>query len=200
MIQWSDRYWRYLMRQITKDTLLYTEMTMDAALNYNSQSLEPFLGHDEIEYPLALQLGGCDPKSMGEAAYLAESYGAYESINLNAGCPSNRAKKAGFGAELMLEPELVRKILSEMKRTVTHTDVTVKCRLGVTNRDSWEELKEFIHSVSQSGVRHVVVHARICILAGLSPAQNRTVPPLNHQMVYDLVNEFPEMRFTINGG
>jgi len=188
------------MRQITRETLLYTEMTMDAALNYNSQKLDAFLGHDEIEYPLALQLGGCDPKSLGAAAYLAEGYGAYESINLNAGCPSNRAKKAGFGAELMLEPDLVKEIVHEMKRNVTHTDVTVKCRLGVTDRESWENLKEFIHVVSEGGVRHVIVHARTCVLKGLSPAQNRTVPPLRPEVVHDLVREFPEMKFTINGG
>jgi tRNA-dihydrouridine synthase A len=200
MIQWSDRYWRYLIRQITRKTLLYTEMTMDSALNWNPLNLEPFLGHDEVEYPLALQLGGCDPVKMGAAAYLAESYGAYESINVNCGCPSNRAKKCGFGAELMLEPDTVRKIIHEMKRTVTHTEITVKCRLGVTNRESWEELKEFIHAVSEGGVKHVIVHARTCILRGLSPAQNRTIPPLRHDDVHRLVEEFPEMKFTINGG
>ena len=188
------------MRQITRKTLLYTEMTMDSALNWNKSNLEPFLGHDKIEYPLALQLGGCDPKSMGEAAYLAESYGAYESININAGCPSNRAKKVGFGAELMLEPDLVRRIVHEMKRVVTHTDITVKCRLGVTNRESWDELIEFIHAVSEGGVRHVIVHARCCVLSGLSPAQNRSIPPLRHDDVHRLVEAFPEMKFTINGG
>lgn len=188
------------MRQITRKTLLYTEMTMDSALNWNPLNLEQFLGHDGVEYPLALQLGGCDPIKMGAAAYLAESYGAYESINVNCGCPSNRAKKCGFGAELMLEPETVRKIVHEMKRTITHTEVTVKCRLGVTNRESWEELKEFIHAVSEGGVKHVIVHARTCILSGLSPAQNRTIPPLRHDDVHKLVEEFPEMKFTINGG
>ena len=123
------------MRQITSKTLLYTEMTMDAALNWNKHNLGQFLGHDNIEYPLALQLGGCEPKSMGEAAYLAKCYGTYESINVNAGCPSNRAKKAGFGAELMLEPELIKQIVHEMKRVVTDVDITVKCRLGVTKEN-----------------------------------------------------------------
>lgn len=188
------------MRQITRKTLLYTEMTMDSALNYNTHNLEPFLGHDLSEYPLALQLGGCEPESMGKAAYLAESYGIYDSINVNAGCPSNRAKKCGFGAELMLEPELVKKIVYEMKRVVTHTDITVKCRLGVTNKESWEDLIEFIHAVRDGGVNHVIVHARTCILSGLSPAQNRTIPPLRHDDVHKLVQEFPEMKFTINGG
>ena len=200
MIQWSDRYWRYLMRQITSKTLLYTEMTMDAALNWNKHNLGQFLGHDNIEYPLALQLGGCEPKSMGEAAYLAKCYGKYESINVNAGCPSNRAKKAGFGAELMLEPELIKQIVHEMKRVVTDVDITVKCRLGVTNRESWDELIEFIQAVSDGGVRHVIVHARTCVLSGLSPAQNRTIPPLRHDDVHKLVKTFPEMKFTINGG
>lgn len=188
------------MRQITRKTLLYTEMTMDSAINWNPENLQPFLGHDDVEYPLALQLGGSDPKSMGAAAYLAESYGVYESINVNAGCPSNRAKKCGFGAELMLEPDLVKRIVYEMKRVVARTDITVKCRLGVTNRESWEELVEFIHAVKEGGVNHVIVHARTCVLKGLSPAQNRTIPPLRHDDVHKLVQEFPEMKFTINGG
>lgn len=173
---------------------------MDSAINWNPENLQPFLGHNEVEYPLALQLGGSDPKSMGAAAYLAESYGIYESINVNAGCPSNRAKKCGFGAELMLEPDLVRRIVYEMKRVVSRTDITVKCRLGVTNRESWDELVEFIHAVKEGGVNHVIVHARTCVLKGLSPAQNRTIPPLRHDDVHKLVKEFPEMKFTINGG
>lgn len=173
---------------------------MDSALNYNTQNLEPFLGHDHSEYPLALQLGGCNPESMGKAAYLAESYGVYDSINVNAGCPSNRAKKCGFGAELMLEPELIKKIVYEMKRVVARTDITVKCRLGVTNKESWDDLIAFIHAVRDGGVNHVIVHARTCVLSGLSPAQNRTIPPLRHDDVHKLVQEFPEMKFTINGG
>ena len=188
------------MRQITRKTLLYTEMTMDSAINWNPENLQPFLGHDEVEYPLALQLGGSDPVKMGAAAYLAEGYGIYESINVNAGCPSNRAKKCGFGAELMLEPDLVKRIVYEMRRVVARTDITVKCRLGVTNRESWDELVEFIHAVKEGGVNHVIVHARTCVLKGLSPAQNRSIPPLRHDDVHKLVQEFPEMKFTINGG
>jgi tRNA-dihydrouridine synthase A len=161
------------MRQITHRTLLFTEMTMDATLLYNASNLEPFIGHDTVEYPLALQLGGSDPSTLGEAAYLCESYGSYSEINLNAGCPSNKAKKGGFGAELMLDPDLVQRIVMEMKRKVTHTEVTVKCRIGVTGRDSWEELLEFVHAVRDCGVRHMTIHARHCVLAGLSPAQNR---------------------------
>ncbi len=189
------------MRQITRKTLLYTEMTMDGALIHNPTNLERFIGHmKDVEYPLAIQLGGCDPVKMGEAAYLCESFGSYNEINLNAGCPSNKAKKAGFGAELMLEPELVRQIVSEMKRRVTHTEITVKCRIGVTKRESYEELVEFVNAVKSGGVNHMIIHARSCVLRGLSPAQNRTIPPLHPETVHQLVADFPDMTFALNGG
>ena len=201
MIQYSDRHWRYLMRLITRRTLLFTEMTMDKALVWNARDLSSFLGHNTVEYPLALQLGGNDPERLGEAVSLAEAYGNYQQINLNSGCPSCKAKKAGFGAELMLEPSLTRRIVHEMVRRSNHTEITVKCRLGVVpGRESWEELVEYIHAVRDGGVRHVIVHARTCLLKGLTPAQNRSIPPLRYNDVHELVNLFPEMTFTINGG
>ena len=201
MIQWTDRHWRYFMRGITQHTLLFTEMTMDSALIYNAEQLEPFLGHDSGEHPLALQLGGNDPRALGEAAELASTYGHYEQINLNSGCPSGKAKKAGFGAELMLDPLLVRQIVHEMVRRTTCGAITVKCRLGVVpGRSSWEELCDYVHAVRDGGARHIVVHARTCMLHGLSPAQNRSVPPLRHDVVHDLVGAFPDMTFTLNGG
>jgi tRNA-dihydrouridine synthase A len=214
MIQWTDRHWRYLMRSITRSTLLYTEMNMDVALINNSSNLEDFLGHHNGSklnydpYPIAVQLGGCNAEHLGEAAYLCESHGPYSSINLNAGCPSKKAKKCGFGAELMLEPLLVRQIVSSMIRRVSHTEVTVKCRIGVaqtqtqtTKEDySWNDLVEFVEAVREGGVRHMIIHSRMCILQGLSPAQNRTVPPLRYDAVHRLVERFPEMRFTLNGG
>ncbi len=190
------------MRLITKKTLLYTEMVMDASINYNRTNLEPYIGHDQTaEHPLAVQLGGCDPESVGEAAYICETFASFQSINLNCGCPSNRAKKCGFGAELMLEPSLVRQLVHSMQRRVTHTDVTVKCRIGVTpGRESFEELCEFVHAVRAGGARTVVLHARLCVLRGLTPAQNRSVPPLHHEVPHKLVNLFPDMTFVLNGG
>ena len=127
-------------------------------------------------------MGGCVPEILGEAAYLCESFGSFCEINLNCGCPSQKAKKAWFGAELMLYPSLVTSILLAMNRRVTHTDISVKCRIGVTGRDSYDELVEFVHAVKAGGVRHMIVHARCCVLRGLSPAQNRSVPPLHPEV------------------
>lgn len=200
MIQWTDRHWRYFMRQITQKTVLYTEMTMDSALIHNTTRLEPFLGHDSIEYPLVVQLGGNDPIQLGEAAYICQSFGSYHEINLNCGCPSNRAKKAGFGAELMLEPDLVRQICHEMKRRATSTDITVKCRLGVTGRESFDDLIDFVTNVRMTGVSKIILHARSCVLRGLTPAQNRSIPPLHPELVHRIAEMFPDLQFIINGG
>lgn len=188
------------MRQITRKTLLFSEMVMDDTLIHNTSRLEQFIGHENVEYPLVLQLGGNTPEKLGEAAYICESYGAFEEINLNCGCPSNKALKAGFGAELMLEPELVRQLVDSMKRRVTHTDVTVKCRIGVTDRESYKHLTEFVAAVKSGGVNHMIIHARNCVLKGLSPAQNRSVPPLHPEVVHQLVHDFPDMTFALNGG
>jgi len=205
MIQYTDRHWRVFFREFSKKTLLYTEMTMDGALTYNPTKLNNFIGHNSIEHPLAIQLGGNDPNRLSEAAYLCESYANFNEININCGCPSNKAIRTGFGGELMLEPNLVREIVSQMKRKVTHTDITVKCRIGVykndfIHRDTWENLVEFIDSIKAGGVNHVYVHARTCILSGLTPAQNRNVPPLHYEVVHKLVETFPDMKFTLNGG
>lgn len=131
---------------------------------------------------------------------MCESFGSFSEINLNCGCPSQKAKKAGFGAELMLDPELVTCILKGMSRRVTHTDISVKCRIGVTGRESYDELVDFIEAVKAGGVRHLIVHARCCVLRGLTPAQNRSIPPLHPEVVYNLVEDFPELKFTLNGG
>eukprot|EP01041_Mallomonas_annulata_P005108 gene5108-10221_t len=201
MIQWTDRYWRYLMRQITRETMLYSEMVMDQALLNNPSRLEDFIGYSRtIEPPLTVQLGGCTEDELGDAAALCEQFGGFSEINLNTGCPSNKAKRGGFGAELMLNPELVRRIVYNMKRKVTHTQITVKCRLGVTGRESWENLVEYVAAVKAGGVNKMIIHARNCVLRGLSPAQNRNVPPLRYDVVYDLVRSFPDMTFILNGG
>jgi tRNA-dihydrouridine synthase A len=200
MIQWTDRHYRYLMRQITHKTVLYTEMVSDDSLLYNSNNLEPFIGFTDVEQPLVLQLGGSDPQKMGEAAYLSQSFAQFQEINLNCGCPSNKAKKCCFGAKLMLQPTLVQQIWYEMKRKATSTDITVKCRLGVTGKESFEDLQLFIHSLKEVGINKVIIHARTCILNGLSPAQNRSIPPLHPELAHRLVHLFPDMKFILNGG
>lgn len=203
MMDVSDRHFRFLMRLLTRKTKLYTEMKVDQTLLYNQHpaGLEYFLGHAPYERPLAVQLGGNDPSLLGQAAKLCEEYGGFDEINLNCGCPSPKvAKDRGFGARLMLEPGHVREILAEMTRQVCRTEVTVKCRIGADDRDSYPELCEFVHDCRASGVRHFIVHARKCMLDGLSTSQNRSVPPLYYPVVHRLAHEFPELRFTINGG
>jgi len=189
------------MRMVTQNTLLYTEMTQAPALTYN-QELEKYLGpKPTAEDPVALQLGGSDPHVMSEAAYLAASFGDYHSINVNCGCPSNKAKKAGYGAELMLEPELTRQIVHEMCRKVTSIPITVKCRVGVVPyRSSVDHLVEFIEACKAGGARNFIIHARDVVLHGLSPAQNRTIPPLKYETAFEMAQHFRELDFCINGG
>jgi tRNA dihydrouridine synthase A len=201
MIGWTDRHFRYLFRHIARCPLLYTEMIMDSAILYNLDKLDNFIGYNRsIEPPLALQLGGNSPETLGKAVEACEMYGGFSEINLNCGCPSNKAKRCGFGAELMLEPELVRQIVSEMIKRSRDTEITVKCRIGTNLRDSWDDLLEFVHACRDGGIRKIIVHARICVLCGLSPAQNRTVPPLRYDVVHRLVECFPDLQFVVNGG
>jgi tRNA-dihydrouridine synthase len=201
MIGWTDRHYRYLFRHIAQLPTLYTEMIMDTAILYNTNNLNEFLGHDRtFEPPLALQLGGSNPETLGRAVEVCEQYGGFNEINLNCGCPSNKAKRCGFGAELMLEPDLVRRITYEMKRKSSDVAVTVKCRIGTNIRDTWGHLLEFVHACRDGGIRKMIIHARICVLCGLSPAQNRNVPPLRYDVVSRLVDAFPDMRFVLNGG
>ena len=176
-------------------------MTSDVSLVHNVNNFDDFLGHDpSVELPLAVQLGGSVPEQLAEAAYLCESYGAFHEININAGCPSTKAKRGGFGAELMLNPENMKQIIYAVKRRVSRTDVTVKCRIGVTGRDSKSELIEFISACKAGGVDRMIIHARKCELKGLSPAQNRSIPPLRHDVVHEMAEIFPDMNFILNGG
>jgi tRNA-dihydrouridine synthase A len=178
-------------------------MLMDSALVFNTDinRLEDYLGFDKIiEPPVALQLGGNNPETLGRAVEIVERYGGYHEINLNCGCPSNKAKKVGFGAELMLEHDLVRQLVSTMKRRASSCDITVKCRIGTNRNESWEQLLSFVRACRDGGIRKMVIHARICMLSGLSPAQNRTIPPLRYDVVHKLVAAFPDMRFILNGG
>ncbi|MCF6193670.1 MAG: tRNA dihydrouridine(20/20a) synthase DusA [Kangiellaceae bacterium] len=196
MMDWTDRHARYFLRLITKQTLLYTEMvTTGAILNGDRDKL---LGYDENEHPIALQLGGCDPVALAECAKIGVDYG-YDEINLNVGCPSDRVQSGRIGACLMAEPELVSDCIFAMKKAVS-VPVTVKHRIGIDDLDSYELLSKFVQIVSLSGCDSFIVHARKAILSGLSPKQNREIPPLIYERVYQLKRDFLNFEFIINGG
>ena len=196
MMDRTDRHFRYLMRQITRRTLLYTEMITTAAiLNGDRQKL---LGFSDLEKPLALQLGGDDPQQLAECARIAEDWG-YDEVNLNVGCPSDRVQNGSFGACLMAHPDKVAQAVAAMQQAVS-LPVTVKHRIGIDERDRYEDMAQFVRRVSEAGCRRFTVHARKAWLKGLSPKENRTVPPLRYQDVYRLKQEFPHLFIEINGG
>jgi tRNA-dihydrouridine synthase A len=196
MMERTDRHYRYFMRQITRHTLLYTEMiTASAILRGNRDKL---LGFSDIERPLALQLGGDDPAQLAECARLAEDWG-YSEVNLNAGCPSDRVQSGHFGACLMAQPALVARCVEAMRR-VTSLPVTVKHRIGIDGLERYVDLGHFVRVVAQAGCDRFIVHARIAVLQGLSPRENRTVPPLRYADVYRLKADFPALVIEMNGG
>ena len=196
MMDRTDRHYRFFMRQITRHTLLYTEMvTTEAVLKGDRQRL---LGFDPEEKPLALQLGGDDPRRLAECARIAEDLG-YDEVNLNVGCPSARVQKGRFGACLMAEPHRVADAVAAMRQAV-ETPVTVKHRIGIDDLDSYDDMRRFVEIVAGSGCDRFSVHARKAWLQGLSPRQNREVPPLRYDDVYRLKRELPELRIEINGG
>ena len=196
MMDHTDRHYRYFIRLITRHTLLYTEMiTTTAILNGNRDRL---LAYSDCEHPLVLQLGGSNPAELGQCATIAEEYG-YDEINLNVGCPSDRVQTGRFGACLMAEPQLVAECIAAMQQA-TLVPVTVKTRLGIDDRDSYDDLATFIDRVSIAGCRTFIIHARKAWLTGLSPKENREVPPLNYSTVYQLKNDFPNLEIIINGG
>ena len=192
----TDRHYRVFMRQITRLTLLYSEMITTQAILRGDQ--DKLLAFSEIEKPLSLQLGGNEPKELAECAAIGEKYG-YDEINLNVGCPSDRVQKGNFGACLMSSPELVRECLSEMMSRVS-IPVTVKHRIGIDGLEKYADLKRFLGIVSQSGCERFIIHARLAILNGLSPQQNRVIPPLRYEDVYQIKKAFPELWIEINGG
>lgn len=197
MMDWTDRHCRYFLRQITRQTLLYTEMITAQAL-YHSDP-ERHLYFRAEEHPCALQVGGSDPKLLANAAKLGEDYG-YKEINLNVGCPSERVQSGSFGACLMAEPELVAECVAAMESEVS-IPVTVKTRIGIDEKDSYEFLHQFVDEVSsQSKCDVFIIHARKAWLSGLSPKQNREVPELNYERVYQLKRDFPDLHISINGG
>jgi tRNA-dihydrouridine synthase A len=196
MMERTDRHYRYFMRQITRRTLLYTEMITTAAILRGPR--EKLLDFSAQEYPLALQLGGDDPRQLAECARIAEDWG-YSEVNLNVGCPSARVQNGRFGACLMAQPTRVAEGVAAMRRA-TVLPVTVKHRIGIEGLEQYEDLARFVRLVAQAGCDRFIVHARLAMLRGLSPRENRTVPPLRYADVYRLKADFPSLRIEINGG
>ncbi|MBD3610004.1 MAG: tRNA dihydrouridine(20/20a) synthase DusA [Gammaproteobacteria bacterium] len=196
MLDWTDTHERYFLRLLSRYTLLYTEMvTSYAILKGNRQR---HLHFHPNEHPVALQLGGSDPTDLAECSAIGEQFG-YDEINLNVGCPSDRVKSGHFGACLMATPELVAECVDAMQQRVS-IPVTVKHRIGIDDLDSYEQLQKFVRLVAEGGCQTFIVHARKAWLQGLSPKQNREIPPLNYGVVSQLKQDFPHLEFVINGG
>jgi tRNA-dihydrouridine synthase A len=195
MLDWTDRHYRYMARLLSQTTLLYTEMVTTGAIIYGQGD---YLQFNMEEHPVALQLGGRDPHDLAFCAKKGEQYG-YDEINLNVGCPSSRVQNGGIGACLMKEPQQVADCVAAMKAAVD-IPVTVKTRIGVDNEDSFEALCHFIETVYAQGCDTFIIHARKAWLKGLSPKQNRDIPPLNYPSVYQLKQCYPHITFVINGG
>jgi len=196
MMDWTDRFCRFFHRQITRHALLYTEMVTALAIKHGDR--QRLLGFDPREQPVALQLGGSDPRLLAEAARIGEDYG-YREINLNVGCPSDRVQEGRFGACLMAEPGLVADCVAAMRRAVA-VPVTVKCRIGIDDQDDDADLERFVAAVAQAGCETFIVHARKAWLKGLSPRENREIPPLNYGRVYRLKQAHPRLAIILNGG
>lgn len=196
MIDWTDRHCRYFLRQISPNVKLYTEMITCGALLHGD--VDRHLHFHDSEHPIALQLGGSNPADLAKCCEIAAPY-KYDEINLNCGCPSDRVQSGAFGACLMKTPDKVRDCLRAM-RSATDADVTLKCRIGVDEFESYDFLKAFIATTAESGCTEFIIHARKAWLKGLSPKQNREIPPLRYDVVHQLKQDFPELRFLINGG
>lgn len=196
MLEWSDRHFRFFARLLSRRALLYTEMVTSAAIIHGDR--DRLLDFDASEHPLVLQLGGGDPRELASAARIGAEWG-YDEINLNVGCPSDRVQSGRFGACLMAEPELVGDCVAAMRAAVA-VPVGVKCRIGIDDRDSYEELAYFVATIAAAGTRTLVVHARKAWLRGLSPKENREIPPLHYPTVYRLKQDFPTLQIVINGG
>lgn len=196
MMDWTDRHCRYFHRLLSPSTLLYTEMVTTGALIH--ADAERFLRFNNEEHPVALQLGGSSAKDLAYCALLAEQHG-YDEVNLNCGCPSDRVQNGAFGACLMHSPDLVAEAVSAMMASCDIA-VTVKCRIGVDDQDEYSDLQRFTEALVLSGCRSLTVHARKAWLKGLSPKENRDIPPLNYERVYQLKQDFPQLEIIINGG
>ena len=196
MMEWTDRHDRYFLRLISKHAVLYTEMVTTGAILFGDR--ERHLRFDKTEQPVAVQLGGSNPADLAQCAQICEDFG-YNEINLNVGCPSDRVQSGKIGACLMAEPELVAECIAAMQ-TKVKIPVTVKHRIGIDDLDSYELLSKFVGIVKSSGCSTFIVHARKAILSGLSPKQNREIPPLVYPTVYQLKKDYPDLEIVINGG
>lgn len=195
MLDWTDKHCRYFLRLMSKHSVLYTEMVTTGAIIYGKGD---YLSFNQQEHPVVLQLGGCDPSDMTKCAVLAQEKG-YDEVNINVGCPSDRVKNGSFGACLMSTPKIVADCVAEMQRNLD-IPVTVKCRIGIDDMDDDEGLTQFVEPIANAGCNHFVVHARKAWLQGLSPKQNRDIPPLNYERVYRLKAQYPDLFISINGG
>ena len=196
MMDYTDRHERYFLRLISKDTWLFTEMlTANTVIHGDCDRL---LAFNKSEHPLTIQLGGSEPRELAKSCKIAYAAG-YDEVNLNVGCPSDRVKSGRFGACLMAEPALVANCIAAMNEAVS-IPVTVKCRLGIDNQDDYDNLADFVRQVSAAGCQEFIVHARKAWLQGLSPKENRNIPPLRYDLVYRLKREFPHLFIIINGG
>ena len=196
MLDRTDRFCRYFFRQISREAFLYTEMITTGAILHGDQ--DRHLSFDEAEHPVAVQLGGSNPEDLARSARIAENYG-YAEVNLNCGCPSDRVQAGRFGACMMKEPDLVADGVKAMRDAVS-VPVTVKCRIGVDDSEHYDFVRDFIGTVTDAGCDTFIIHARKAWLKGLSPKQNREVPPLDYPLVYRLKQDFPELEIIINGG
>ncbi|BAQ60289.1 tRNA dihydrouridine synthase A [Geminocystis sp. NIES-3708] len=196
MMDYTDRHFRYVMRKMTKHTLLYTEMITTQAIIHGDR--HKLLDFSEEEKPVSLQLGGDNPQELAECAKIVEDWG-YNEINFNVGCPSSRVQNGNFGACLMAKPTIVTQCLEKMQKSVK-IPVTVKHRIGIDHQDSYEDMKNFVKIISDSGCQRFIIHARKAWLQGLSPKENRNIPPLRYEDVYQLKQDFPHLAIEINGG
>jgi tRNA-dihydrouridine synthase A len=196
MMDWTDRHCRYFLRQVSSRPWLYTEMITTAALIHGD--VERHLAFSAAEHPVALQLGGSEPDELARCARLGERYG-YDEINLNIGCPSERVQKGAFGACLMAEPRLVAACVEGIRGAVK-LPVTVKHRIGIDSIEAYDFVRAFVETVARAGCRTFIVHARNAVLKGLTPKENREIPPLKYDYVYRLKADFPELEIVINGG
>ncbi|MDF2180317.1 tRNA dihydrouridine(20/20a) synthase DusA [Aliiglaciecola sp. CAU 1673] len=195
MLDWTDKHCRFFLRLLSRHALLYTEMVTTGAIIFGKGD---YLAFNAEEHPVALQLGGSDPGAMAECAARAQAYG-YDEVNINVGCPSDRVQNGRFGACLMAEPQTVADCIKAMQRQVS-IPVTVKSRIGIDDMDEFEDLTRFVQVVADAGCDTFIVHARKAWLQGLSPKENRDIPPLNYERVYQLKQQFPTLHISINGG
>ena len=196
MLDWSDKHCRYFHRLLTRNTRLYTEMVTTGALLHGGERRH--LRHDAVEHPVALQLGGSEPLELAHCARIGARWG-YDEINLNCGCPSERVQRGAFGACLMAEPRLVADCVKAMADAVA-LPVTVKHRIGIDREQSYAFVRDFVGAVSEAGCHVFIVHARNAWLKGLSPKENREIPPLRYELVYQLKRDFPQLTIVLNGG